>query len=145
MSYHPFIFSPHTWLGEGKIQLSSSSNVIKFYTKWEIETAQNGTIKALQTVEIVGIKEKTINHFTFYEISETSFKLILENEHIGKAIGIGLQEEKILQWKFGDGAMVQGTEIYKKQENGSYLVEAKYGADTDFQTLIQALIQIKIP
>lgn len=141
MFNHDFIFNARTWLGEGKIAIRHSPEFIKFYTKWVVDSECNGIIKAVQTVEMVGVKEKTINHFTFHEISETSFRTLLENEHVGKATGVGFLNEEVLSWEFTDKTTLQGTETYKKLEDGSYSVYAQYGTDKDYQTLIEGLIR----
>lgn len=141
MSLQDFIFIPSTWLGEGKISFSSSPEFLKFYTKWHITEENSGVMQAKQTVEIKGVEEQVINHFTFKEITPNSFTVFLENSVVGSLVGSGLRTERSLAWEFKNPQLVfEGFEVYEQQENGDYFLHAEYGAHDQFRTIIEGLI-----
>lgn len=136
-----FIFSPGFWLGEGKISFSSSSEFIKFYTKWEISAPQEGKIIAIQTVEMMGIEEQVVNHFTFQDYDDSkTFVIFLENQVVSKVEGTGVRDDTTLAWEFRNQTALEGFEVYEKQENGDYFFHAEYGTPEQYRTLIEGLI-----
>jgi hypothetical protein len=140
MSNQDFIFSPGLWLGEGKISFKSSSEFLKFYTKWEIQEKNDGVMAAVQIVEIFGIDEHVINHYTFSDIQAQAFKVTLENDMVGRVTGKGLREERVIAWEFGVEMSSQGFEVYERQELGDYFFHAEYGAPEQYRTLVEGLI-----
>lgn len=138
MTQHEFIFTPGTWIGEGKISFSASPEFIKFYTKWQI-TKEEGHIKAVQAVEMQGVDEHVVN--VFYVIpDQEAFKIQLENEMIGKVSGTGLTTEKTIAWEFREQFDFEGFESYELQENGDYFLHAEYASPDQFRTIVEGLI-----
>lgn len=135
-----FIFQTGTWIGEGKISFSSSPEFIKFYTKWQINEEIPGQLKALQIVEMQEVEEHVVNSFTFLEILDSSFTVILENEMIGKITGKGIKDERSIAWEFRNQEVFEGFEVYEQQENGDYSLYAEYTSADQFRTIIQGLI-----
>lgn len=140
MPQNDFIVTPGLWLGEGKISFSSSSEFLKFYTKWNIQEDSPGIMKATQIVEMQGVDEHVINSFTFTEIKPTSFSVFLENNVLGSILGSGLRDEHVIAWEFRDQLTFEGFEVYEQQENGDYFLHAEYGASDQFRTIIEGLI-----
>ncbi len=135
-----FIFTPGLWLGEGKISFSTSSEFIKFYTKWEIKNPKDDTITAIQTVEMQGVEEQVINRFTFKDFDSKTFVLFLENQVVGIVEGTGVRDPDTIAWEFRNQASLEGFEVYEKQENGDYFFHAEYGTPEQYRTLIEGLI-----
>lgn len=121
-----FILTPGIWLGEGKITLSTSPEELRFYTKWEIEQATPTSLKALQLVEIEGVKGQLINRFYIDEITADAFVIWLENEHIPLIQGAGSLTPTFLSWNFLAEDRLVGKESYQQQPNGDYLLTAEY-------------------
>lgn len=139
MTANDFIFLAGNWLGEGKITLSHSNDFIKFYTKWQITEEKNKMNKALQTVEMQGIKDQIINQFSFQLVTEKKIIVTLENQLVGKIQGTGLRDSSLIAWEFRQPHF-EGFESYELQENGDYFFHAEYGAADQFRTLIEGLI-----
>jgi hypothetical protein len=137
-----FIFTPGLWLGEGKITFSASSEFIKFYTRWQI-TQQTDYLRAVQTVEMHGIEEQVTNTFIVQDIQPHSFKIILENEFVGRISGTGLRQENTVAWEFRGGKNFEGFEVYERQENGDFFLHAEYGSPDQFRTIIEGLVWFK--
>lgn len=140
MSLNDFIFIPSIWLGEGKISFSSSSEFIKFYTKWQITEENSGIMKAMQVVEMQGVEERVINTLTFKEIQPSTFSVILENNIVGQISGTGLRDEHMIGWEFRGNPAFEGFEVYEQQENGDYFLHAEYGSPEQFRTTVEGLI-----
>lgn len=136
-----FIFTPGSWLGEGKITFSASSEFLKFYTKWEITETSPGIMSAVQTVEMLDVEEHVVNTFTFYDIKPTSFSVSLKNPQIADQIlGTGLRDEHSIAWEFQGNSALEGFEVYEKQQNGDYFIHAEYGSSSDYRTIIEGLL-----
>ena len=142
MDKEKFIFTTGTWLGEGKISLSTSLESIPFYTKWVVTQEEEDIMKAVQIVELQGIKEHTVNHFTFYDIHTRSFSVYLENKYTGRIVGQGNREKGIIAWEFNHFPTFEGFEKYELQPNGNYLFKAQYGPSNDYHTRIEGSIWI---
>lgn len=140
MSRQDFIFTPGIWLGEGKITFSASSEFIRFYTKWQISEEQDKVMKAIQTVEMQGVEEQVTNTFTFYDIQPNSFSVSMENNLVGKVVGKGIRDGKLIAWEFHKQEDCEGFEVYEQQENGDYFLHAEYGAPEPFRTVVEGLI-----
>lgn len=135
-----FIFTPGTWLGEGKISFSASPEFIKFYTKWEISEAAPLIMQARQVIQMQGIEEKTVNDYIFKDIHSDSFKVIIENEALGSAEGLGITNEKMIAWEFNKPSTFEGFETYERKENGDFFLHAEYGTNDHYRTIIEGLI-----
>jgi len=138
-----FLFTPSLWLGEGKISFTSSPEFLKFYTKWEIKEKENDILIATQIVEIQGIVEKTFNTYFIEDIQPTSFKVTLENAIVGSITGMGRRDSNVISWEFLNGDILEGFEVYKKQENGDYSFRGEYGRE-EFKTIIEGIIWLPI-
>ena len=135
-----FIFIPSIWLGEGRISFSSSSEFIKFYTKWEIYRESPEVMKATQSVEMQAADETVKNLFTFKEIQQTSFVVQLEHPLVGSMSGQGVRSEKTIGWEFRHPPDFEGFEVYEKQENGDFYLHAEYAYPHQFRTIVEGLI-----
>jgi hypothetical protein len=145
MSQQDFIFTPGIWLGEGKITFSASSEFIRFYTKWQISEEEEKVMKAIQVVEMQGVEEQLTNTFTFYDIQSKSFAVSMENNLVGKVVGKGIRDERMIAWEFPGQAGCEGFEVYEQQEKGDYFLHAEYGAPEPFRTVIEGLLWFKGP
>lgn len=134
-----FAFNSGTWLGEGKISFSSSTESLKFYTKWEIKEKNPTTIEAVQTVEIDGVEERQLNSYTFTTISPHSFTVTLVNPLLGTVSGEGFRDSKRISWEYRNQDDFQGFEAYEKKENGDYILYAEFGTD-QLRTIIEGVI-----
>jgi hypothetical protein len=140
MPLQDFIFIPSYWLGEGKITFRTSSEFLKFYTKWEIFEEEPGVMQATQIVEMQGVKEQVINLFTFEDIKPDTFSVLLENNIVGKIAGKGLRNEKTIAWEFRGPIAFEGFEVYELQDNGDFFLHAEYGSPDQFRTIVEGLI-----
>lgn len=138
-----FIFTSGTWLGEGKITFSASPEFIKFYMKWQISEEENHVMKATQTIQMQGIEEKSINELTFSDIHSESFIVQLENEPLGKVVGKGIYNEKMIAWEFHDQSNFEGFETYERRDNGDFFLHAEYGKNDRYRTIVEGLIWLK--
>jgi len=142
MARNDFVFISGIWLGEGKITFSTSSEFIKFYTKWQIVEESSGAMKATQTVEMRGIEEQVINVLTFTDISETKFAVTLENQTVGKIQGTGLRDHHVIAWEFRQ-PQFEGFEVYELQENGDYFFYAEFCTPDQFRSLVEGPVRNK--
>ena len=140
MAQQDFIYTPGIWLGEGKITFNSTSDSIKFFTKWQIQKEDLGVIQAVQVVEMEGIEVQTINRFSFYDFTEETFSLSLENILIGKVFGKGFSKDDSIRWDFPHTPSFEGLEMYERQLNGEYVLHAEYGSEVLFKTIIDGVI-----
>ncbi len=138
-----FIFASGTWLGEGKITFSASHEFIKFYMKWQITEEDNHVMKAIQTIQMLGIEEVSTNELTFFDIHSDSFAVQLENESLGKVLGKGLYNDKLIAWEFQRDASFEGFESYERKDNGDFFLHAEYGKNDIYRTIIEGLVWLK--
>ena len=139
MSPHEFIFSPLVWIGEGRINFSTSPQHIKFYTKWEFIEEQPDLFKGLHQVEMQGVKEHVKNNYTFQMITDKTFELILESEMMGTVKGNGIITQNTLAWELVRDQTCEGFEVYERQVNGDYTFHAEYSS-TEHRTVVEGLI-----
>ena len=140
MSIQDFIFTAGSWLGEGKITFTASSEFLRFYTKWEITESGSGIMQAVQTVEMLGVEEHVVNAFTFSDIKPDKFSVCLENNIVGKIMGTGVRSRQTIAWEFREQSIFEGFEVYEQQENGDFFLHAEYGAPSQFRTIVEGLI-----
>jgi len=145
MTKNNFIFTPGTWLGEGKISFAISPDFLKFYTKWQITALDDGVVVATQIVEMQGVDERVVNAFMFKDISPTSFNVVLENNLVGSVEGKGVKDEHTIAWEFHNQSNFEGFESYEQQENGDYFLHAEYGTPDQYRTTVEGLIWYKGP
>ena len=138
-----FVFTPGIWLGQGKISFASSSEFIKFYTKWVITQEIPNVMKAVQVVELFDVEEPVINTFMLTEITPTKFTIQLESNSVGAVMGTGLRSESVIAWEFTGQDRLEGFEVYEKQENGDYYLRAEYGNSENYRAFVEGLISQK--
>ena len=143
MLLNEFILETGTWLGEGKISFTASPEFIKFYTRWTIEKISDNLIKAIQTVEMIGVLEQLVNTFLITNIKRNSFVITLENNVVESIQGKGLRSESSIAWEFRGQKDFEGFEVYERQENGDFFMHAEYGSPEQYRTLVEGLICAK--
>lgn len=127
-------------MGEGSIILNMVEEELSFYTKWDIGNADvSGKIKASQEIQIDGIPENMKNNLIFFDFTSKGFSVEMENVSIGKIVGSGIYDDKMIAWEFKDKNF-EGFETYYKQEDGGYLVHSEYVTSDQFRTQIEGHI-----
>lgn len=141
---HTFILKPNFWIGEGNITLNMVEEDLSFYTKWQINDNELvGKIKAVQEIQIGGISENMRNELTFFDFREKDFSVEMENMNVGKVIGKGVLDDKLVAWEFRSKELnFEGFETYYLQEDGSYVMHAEYVTEDQFRTKIEGRIWI---
>jgi hypothetical protein len=141
MNQH-FIFSTDEWIGEGTIRLSMSEEPLHFVTRWKPQPKDaSGMIEVIQEVQIKGINEMMINHFTFATADLNNIDIVLENNTVGKVQGTGILNPNIIGWEFNQPQVhFQGFEFYEKQNSDQYLMRGEYASDDDYRTYITGKI-----
>jgi hypothetical protein len=141
---HTFILKPNFWIGEGNITLNMVEEDLSFYTKWQISDNElAGKIKAVQEIQIGGISENMRNELTFFDFKEKDFSVEMENMNVGKVIGKGVLDDKLVAWEFRSRELnFEGFETYYLQEDGSYVMHAEYVTEDQFRTQIEGRIWI---
>jgi len=134
-----FIFKPGIWLGEGTIALTTSPELIKFFTKWEITSEANQLIEAKQIIQMQGVKQSTLNIFTFMNITPEGFDLTIKNQYIEQVTGKGTRGEKLISWKFPQESALAGGENYTNSKNNELLLQAEYGSE-QYRTTIEGIL-----
>lgn len=139
MNEHPFLLTPTDWVGEGKIQLSMVDEQLAFTTKWTSSKKDaNGHIQCLQEMQIKGLSEGMQNQFSVFDITPGNFIIELENIALGKVVGKGLINDKLIAWEFRSQELgFEGFEFYERQANGDYLWLAEYATKDQLRTVIQ--------
>ncbi|MGH2612823.1 MAG: hypothetical protein ACRDFB_07210 [Rhabdochlamydiaceae bacterium] len=142
MNKHLFIFSPSTWLGEGKIQLNMVEEELPFYTKWNITKKDpEGKIECVQQIEVKGLSEMMHNQLWFFDFAQGNFLIELDNPSIGKVSGKGLMTDHIIAWEFRVPQIgFEGFETYEKQPDDSYIMHAEYATADQLRTMIKGKV-----
>lgn len=139
---HHFIFEADEWLGEGTIKLSMSEEPLFFVTRWKRQAhEEGGPIEVIQEVQIKGINETMVNHFTFSPVDAKNMTITLENNTVGKVEGTGVVNQDVIGWEFNSPQVhFQGFEFYEKQNQDQYLMRGEYASDDDYRTYITGKI-----
>lgn len=138
MFNHIFLFKPKAWIGEGMITLNMVEEELFFYTKWNVLENDCGKIRSVQELQISGISENMRNELTFFDFTDKNFSVEMENLNIGKVIGRGIIDDKVIAWEFRDNEMnFEGYETYHLQGDGSYLMRSEYVTSDQFRTQIE--------
>jgi hypothetical protein len=142
MNKHNFIFSPSTWLGEGKIQLNMVEEELPFYTKWNItQKNSDGKIECIQQIQVKGLSELMHNQLMFFDFSQGNFLIELDNPSIGKVSGKGLISDQMIAWEFRVPQIgFEGFETYEKQPDDSYIMHAEYATADQLRTMIKGKV-----
>ena len=133
---------PTSWIGEGSIFLNMMEENLNIHTHWKIVDKDNiGKIKAIQEIQISGISENMKNELTFYDFTSKGFSVEMENLNIGRVVGDGIYDDKLIAWEFRDNDLnFEGFETYYLQEDGSYLTHSEYVTSDQFRTQIEGRI-----
>lgn len=140
---HPFIFKPGGWIGEGKITLSMMDEPLAFFTRWKVpEADEKGRVDSIQEIQISGLPDVMQNLFAFYDVTQKGFQIELENQSLGKVVGKGMINDKLIGWEFRlEHLGFEGFEFYEKGEApDTYLMHAEYATSDDFRTVIHGKI-----
>ncbi len=139
---HTFIFSPKPWMGEGVITLNMVEEELGFFTKWNIQDKDfAGKIQSTQEIQISGIAENMKNELIFYDFSENKFSVEMENMNVGRVVGTGVYDDKLIAWEFRENDLnFEGYETYHLQPDGSYMIHAEYVTSDQFRTQIDGRI-----
>ncbi len=140
MHPHAFIFYPGKWIGEGKIAFSASPEMLRFYTRWEVDKATPDGIYCLQEVEMQGTEPNMKNAFVISHITASSFEIDIENDLFGKVHGTGVIDARTIAWEFHGKDSLEGFEVYELQEDGDYMMHAEYTSVDQFRTIIDGRI-----
>ncbi len=142
MSDHLFILSPNQWLGEGKIVLNMVEEELAFFTRWNVsQKDSSGLIECVQEIQVKGLSDIMVNQFLFTSFTPNSFAIELENQALGKVVGAGVIDSKVIGWEFRMPELgFEGFEFYEKQEDNSYLMHAEYCTTDQFRTVIKGKV-----
>ncbi|MBS0626023.1 MAG: hypothetical protein JSS32_08240 [Verrucomicrobia bacterium] len=142
MFNHSFILAPGTWSGEGKILLNMVEEELIFNTNWAIQQRDfAGKVTCSQDINIQGLSENMRNDLTFYDFGAKTFAVDMENQNVGRIVGTGIYDEKMIAWEFRNNEMnFEGYETYSLQPDGSYLMHGEYVTSDQFRTQIEAHI-----
>ena len=139
---HTFILTPSRWLGEGKIILNMVEEELSFFTRWDVSTKDStGLIECVQEIQVKGLSDIMMNQFIFTKFTPSGFSIELENQALGKVVGGGVLNDKVIGWEFRMPELgFEGFEFYEKQEDESYLMHAEYSTTDQFRTLIKGKV-----
>lgn len=142
MTKHRFIFKAGSWIGEGKITLSMVDEELSFYTRWKVPEGEKGRIESAQEIQISGFPDVMQNQFAFYDITKKTFAIELENQSLGKVVGVGMINDQLIGWEFRLNHLgFEGFEFYEKGEApDTYLMHAEYATNDDFRTVIHGKV-----
>lgn len=142
MAKHEFIFSPQSWTGEGQIQLNMVDEELGFVTRWSVtDRDPTGKIECVQEIQVKGLSDVMHNQFSFFDLTPSSFSVELENPALGRVVGTGIINEKVIGWEFRISDLgFEGFEFYERQEDGIYLMRAEYATADQYRTLIRGKV-----
>jgi hypothetical protein len=142
MFNHAFIFLPGAWHGEGKILLNMVEEELLFNTNWTVQNKDfSGKVASAQNIQIQGLSENMRNELTFYNFQAKTFSVDMENQNVGRIVGTGVYDDKMIAWEFrGNDMNFEGYETYNLQGDGSYLMRGEYVTSDQFRTQIEARI-----
>lgn len=142
MLKHSFLHTPGYWVGEGKISLNMVEENLMFITHWNILSRDfSGKIQGTQDIQIQGLSDQMKNELSFYDFHDQKFSVDMENENVGRVVGTGVYNEKVIAWEFRDNDMsFEGFESYHMQSDGSYLVQAEFITTEQLRTQIEGRI-----
>lgn len=145
MFNHAFIFSPGLWRGEGKIVLNMVEEELIFSTQWAVQNKDfAGKVSCAQEIQIQGLSENMRNELSFYNFENNTFTVDMENPNVGRIIGAGVYDDKVVGWEFRNNDMsFEGFETYTLQPDGSYTMKGEYVTSDQFRTRIEAHIMLK--
>lgn len=115
---------------------------LPFYTKWKIPLPDDvGRVECSQEIQISGLSDLMLNEFAFYDITDSSFTIELENQSLGKVVGKGMITPNKIAWEFRLNALgFEGFEFYEKIDDNNYNMHAEYATNDEFRTIIHGRI-----
>src|SRR5690606_3975182 len=133
---------PGNWVGEGKILLNMVEEELIFNTNWSVQNRDfAGKVLCAQDIQIQGLSENMRNELTFYDFQTKTFSVDMENQNVGRIVGMGVFDEKMIAWEFRNNDVnFEGYETYSLQSDGSYLMHGEYVTSDQFRTQIAARI-----
>ncbi len=139
---HAFILSPGNWTGEGKILLNMVEEELIFNTNWSVQMRDfSEKVECMQEIIVQGLSENMRNQLSFYDFQANSFTVDMENQNVGRIVGKGVYDDKLIGWEFRNNGMnFEGFETYHLQPDGSYLMHGEYVTSDQFRTQIEARI-----
>lgn len=141
MQQHLFMLSPGRWLGEGKIHLNMIEEELPFFTRWKIDSEEDGFIECMQEIQIKGLSDIMVNHFRISSVTPLSFSIFMENHAIGKVDGTGVINETMIGWEFRVQDLgFEGFEFYEKLSDDSYKVHGEFATVDQFRTTLHGKI-----
>ena len=143
-----FSLLPATWIGQGKIKLNMIAEELVFFTRWDIGIARlrSGRIESIQEIQVKGLSDIMHNQFALYDFTSGEFAIDLENQALGKIVGKGVINEKVIAWEFRVEDMgFDGFEFYEKIDDKNYLMRAEYATSDQFRTVIEGKVWQQLP
>lgn len=142
MFHHLFLFQPGSWFGEGKIQLNMVEEDLDFTMIWNVLNKDSaGKVQCVQEIQVEGLSDVMKNEFTFYDFKHEFFTVEMNNSNIGRIIGSGIIDSKLISWEFRENDMrFEGMESYTLQEDGSYYFLSEYVTQEQLRTHIEGLL-----
>jgi hypothetical protein len=142
MTQHAFLLSPSSWIGQGQIKLNMISEELVFFTRWDIGVPDlAGRVESVQEIQVKGLSDIMHNQFALYDFSSGNFAIDLENQALGKIIGKGVINDKVIAWEFRvEEIGFDGFEFYEKIDDKNYLMRAEYATSDQFRTVIEGKI-----
>jgi hypothetical protein len=145
MKQHAFIFNLGNWVGDGKITVNVLEEALFFTTEWTVQAKDlAGKASCIQEIQISGIQESLRNDLIFYNFGDHEFCVDMENENVGRIVGVGFYDERRISWEFrNNGKDFEGFETYTLQSDGSYHMRGEYVTSEQIRTKIESKIRLR--
>ncbi len=113
-----------------------------FNTNWAVQNKDfAGKVTCSQEILIQGLSENMRNELSFYDFQTKTFSVDMENPNVGRIVGTGVYDDKMIAWEFRNNDMkFEGYETYNLQPDGSYQMKGEYVTSDQFRTMIEARI-----
>ena len=140
---HAFIFNPNTWFGTG-IALFSPNTEAPFQMDWFIKKIKKDEIACKQVLNVPEANiENITNHYRIFDIREKRFSIELENEMVGKIVGVGLADKDIIAWEFRNQDNFEAYEIFEKNQDGKYQIFSEFATPDQKRTVVKGTMEVK--
>ena len=60
-----------------------------------------GKVECMQDIQVQGLSENMRNQLTFFDFQNNSFSVEMENQNVGRIVGSGVYDYKLIGWNFG--------------------------------------------
>jgi hypothetical protein len=116
-----------------------------FNTNWAVQNKDfAGKVVCAQEIQIQGLSENMRNELSFYDFQNKTFAVDMENQNVGRIVGSGVYDDKMIAWEFRNNDMnFEGYETYNMQPDGSYHMKGEYVTNDQFRTQIEARIWLR--